>query len=1509
MFDGVSADSLKGGVASSVGGDSADSLSTQQANESESCRSPLHTPAPWAGVRTHAEMLPLESNEATLILPSWKTATADRIVSPPIVIGNRLRCQLVVFPRELQDSTRTSTFLQVLEPPCVTQEKERCGPAGASWGVDKWICSEVLYYICVHDFSDWRRSPFVTDKWTFTKESPERGWLAIASQPESMERCTGPDGEMVWRFGVQAGNLFWRDSDVGRRGLRNHGTTCYLNSLLQCLYQVGGFRKAVFETTVEEDNKIVEERRRVECGKLQDTSLETAATMSDTPKGSSAIDGIQLLEEYEKGISHEHGLANDDADSIALNKYAAQQVAIGDVLVEASDRNNLLRALQKIFYALGDGGAKSPVPCEDLLVSFGWNSADLFTQHDAQELNRLLCDRLEEKMKGTVAEGSIKKLFGGELEVFIKCLDVPYESKRKEVFYDLQLDIQNLESIGKSLNKYVEVEVLDGDNKYHAEGHGPQRAKKGVRFLKFPPVLQFHLKRFEFDLQTMDMIKLDDHFEFPEAVNFDDWCPNAGEYRLFAVDVHQGDVHQGHYYTFIKTFDSEDLRSDLWLKFDDENVCLVDKYTAVDSNYGGRMSTLSIPFLESLRDCVEGGPRHMSMHRQCPTFKHYSAYILFYIKSDLITELLTCPLPAEVNPGMALRCELQDALMKRKESERRRKEETLVIKFITETDLMKRPKGFWSSSYTLPVRKSIRRSRKMPAYEFWGETIRMIEAGKLGADLQAQYSPAGVLTRLPALYYVEYAQQLYPKIPYAQCGWSADYCNEQELGTGLKLWYLEMQHSPDNRSSCPVASDLGHNLGYLNPDPPDADVLHLLILPIPMDYTPASGALLSIQELTKCLEQYTPSPVKIFDASPARAQDQNVYFVGFIDVLARPEATIYDRIQHSVVSKLVFAWKDPAKRDNLLAVMPSSSSLPLALDKLVADLGHRFITERDGTDVVDLSRSRLSLNLWIEHRGYVQPIGIAASHQDGDIDGRIIIFQWATDKRADMEALQAYQLKVQALCESFPKEPDISQHEVQTKTFFSGEPTPWPAVLDRSDAMSPETVIQNVPPLYSQSVVFDWLSQLRQERQLHVEIFDVAQHLGRWEGLKGQCFGDRALDMEEMLLAPSSSDGGSVEPVKQITVPIHLNWQEGVFFEWLTTTVLNCDSRYLAWYQCRPFESPQDVYMSPYEHDLYRESPEPQPLACFRQAQEPKKRFIRVLFGRLCKNHGMTTAGASPLLSSCCAEPVSQTPPTLTLGLLPRAFTPLTNYLWIRVFSNDFGSVGVVLIDNFPKDKTLEDLVKETKARMDPTVIAERVDSYPDFINQDFDLVEFSSASLRRYNMKLRWHETKSLVSTLSFSRQLRVEPVLRWLPLCPNESTPTNLIAVDFIHVDVATERSFGFPFSMLIAADELVISIKERMAKHFGRSLGSMHGVKWYRSEQLSYNNDKLLKILQDGDILITKDQVQGLSQPALAFQSSRHPHLPFFIVLKHPVSDGETLSSKTARRRANHSLHISS
>ncbi|XP_024541323.1 ubiquitin carboxyl-terminal hydrolase 13 isoform X1 [Selaginella moellendorffii] len=297
--------------------------------------------------------------------------------------------------------------------------------------------------------------------------------------------------------------------ETGFVGLKNQGATCYMNSLLQTLYHLPFFRKAVYHMPT---------------------------TEHDVP-----------------------------SSSIPL-------------------------ALQSLFYKIQY--SDTSVATKDLTRSFGWDTYDSFMQHDVQELNRVLCEKLEDKMKSTAVEGTIQQLFEGHHMNYIECINVDYKSTRKESFYDLQLDVKGCKDVYASFDKYVEVEKLEGDNKYHAEQHGLQDARKGVLFVDFPPVLQLQLKRFEYDFVRDTMVKINDRYEFPLQLDLDKengkyLSPDADRsvrnlYSLHSVLVHSGGVHGGHYYAFIRP-----TLSDQWYKFDDERVTKEETKRVLEEQYGG----------------------------------------------------------------------------------------------------------------------------------------------------------------------------------------------------------------------------------------------------------------------------------------------------------------------------------------------------------------------------------------------------------------------------------------------------------------------------------------------------------------------------------------------------------------------------------------------------------------------------------------------------------------------------------------------------------------------------------------------------------------------------------------------------------------------------------------------------------------------------------------------------------------------------------------------------------
>ncbi|XP_073142802.1 ubiquitin C-terminal hydrolase 13-like isoform X2 [Henckelia pumila] len=251
---------------------------------------------------------------------------------------------------------------------------------------------------------------------------------------------------------------------------------------------------------------------------------------------------------------------------------------------------SITMALQNLFYKLQYG--EKSVSTKELTKSFGWDTNEAFLQCDVQEFNRALCEKLEEKMKRTVVEGEIRKIFEGHHMSIIECINVDLRSCRMESFYDLQLDVKGCHDVYDSFDKYVAVERLEGDNKYRAEQYGLQDAKKWVLFCDFPPVLQLHLKRFEYDFLRNIMAKINDYYEFPLQLDLDIGngkylSPEADRsvrnlYALHSVLVHRGDVHGGHYYAIIRP-----ALSTRWYKFDDEHVTKENMRTALEELYGG----------------------------------------------------------------------------------------------------------------------------------------------------------------------------------------------------------------------------------------------------------------------------------------------------------------------------------------------------------------------------------------------------------------------------------------------------------------------------------------------------------------------------------------------------------------------------------------------------------------------------------------------------------------------------------------------------------------------------------------------------------------------------------------------------------------------------------------------------------------------------------------------------------------------------------------------------------
>ncbi|KAH7135460.1 hypothetical protein B0J11DRAFT_160024 [Dendryphion nanum] len=315
-------------------------------------------------------------------------------------------------------------------------------------------------------------------------------------------------------------------------------------------------------------------------------------------------------------------------------------------------------ALQRLFYLLQtQNGA---VATTDLTQSFGWDSKQIFEQQDVQELSRVLMDKLDEKMKGTEAQGALEKMFVGKMKTYISCINVDYESSRIEDFWDIQLNVSGNKNLDDSFRDYIQVETMDGENKYFAEGHGLQDAKKGVIFESFPQVLHLQLKRFEYDINRDAMMKVNDRYEFPEIWDASPYLSDNADrsepyiYHLHSVLVHSGDLNAGHYYAFLKP-----TKDGHFYKFDDDRVTRATKREALEENFGGDYPQLN----------GNVGQRN-PYTRAWSSKRSMSAYMLVYIRESRLDNILMTGTPVDAPAHLAERIAEEKAVQEQKKRER-----------------------------------------------------------------------------------------------------------------------------------------------------------------------------------------------------------------------------------------------------------------------------------------------------------------------------------------------------------------------------------------------------------------------------------------------------------------------------------------------------------------------------------------------------------------------------------------------------------------------------------------------------------------------------------------------------------------------------------------------------------------------------------------------------------------------------------------------------------------------
>ncbi|KAL4505333.1 hypothetical protein ABPG72_002395 [Tetrahymena utriculariae] len=333
---------------------------------------------------------------------------------------------------------------------------------------------------------------------------------------------------------------------------------------------------------------------------------------------------------------------------------------------EYNPKENVLYQIQQIFSALSYSQRQYYDP-RDFCQAFkdlDGQPINVFQQMDVDEFFNTLMDRLETLLKPSKNDFIIKNIFEGSLanELIGKGGGCTHNSEREESFLAISLPTKSKKTLYECLQSFFQGEMLDGDNSYFCEKCDKKVPTLRLQSIKkLPNQLLIVLKRFHFDLDVMQKIKINSYCEFPDKLNLKQYSQaylkqkdleedlnqqseqgdanskqndikkiegqedniqaqlselfpdDYYKYSLKGVVIHQGTSDSGHYYSLIKQQDEK------WLEFNDTIVRPFDVNDLPSEAFGGE-SDLSF----------NNGNQSMNLNNKMQNVNNKNAYLLFY---------------------------------------------------------------------------------------------------------------------------------------------------------------------------------------------------------------------------------------------------------------------------------------------------------------------------------------------------------------------------------------------------------------------------------------------------------------------------------------------------------------------------------------------------------------------------------------------------------------------------------------------------------------------------------------------------------------------------------------------------------------------------------------------------------------------------------------------------------------------------------------------------------------
>jgi len=346
---------------------------------------------------------------------------------------------------------------------------------------------------------------------------------------------------------------------------------------------------------------------------------------------------------------------------------------------EEDKKESLMFQLQRMFAFLQETDKQCYNPKGFCHAFKDWegNPTNTFVQKDASEFLGMLFQQMEMMLQGSPQEHVLKQCFGGTHQNEL-IADGKY-SAREEPFTFLSVDIKNKKDLYSALRGFISGETVDykWENEDGSKVELPTQKRTSI---KTPPQhLIVHLKRFEFDYETMQNSKLNDRFEFPRELDLWEFTaagrpdkvarPEAKEeevkeeeavlavpedrddfkYELAGVVIHSGTAHAGHYYSFIRERVGKLGR---WMMFNDSSVTPFNPDYLEREAFGG---------VETYKYAYTGVTQQHSITR--------NAFILFYdrVPKEAVAAAPEAPLigtESAFRTELVAAAELADKLLK-----------------------------------------------------------------------------------------------------------------------------------------------------------------------------------------------------------------------------------------------------------------------------------------------------------------------------------------------------------------------------------------------------------------------------------------------------------------------------------------------------------------------------------------------------------------------------------------------------------------------------------------------------------------------------------------------------------------------------------------------------------------------------------------------------------------------------------------------------------------------------